>query len=175
MNDFLSRLQKVGAWLWSQKEKMVLIALVGVLCYRVYVVVFPPEVKQEPKKPAAAAVKPPEFPTPPPWPPERMPMADASGLVRRNPFTIYGVQTDENAPLGGEEQTIPVTLTGFRKWSDGSMRAMLTVAGDRNRAYKEGEAFGSYTLERIDADAQTVDVYSQEFDKVFTLQAQGGG
>ncbi|MBX7255432.1 MAG: hypothetical protein K1Y02_03635 [Candidatus Hydrogenedentes bacterium] len=153
---------------------MVLVALVGVLCYRVYVVVFPPAPKEETKK-VAAQVKAPEFPTPPVWPPERQPAADASGLVRRNPFTIYGVQADENTSQTQEEQTIPVTLTAIKPWNDGTLRAMLSVSGKRVRPFKEGEAFEAYTLERIDADAQTVDVYSQEFDKVFTLQVQGGG
>ncbi len=39
MNDFLTILQKTGAWIWNQKEKMVLLILVGVLCFRVYQVV----------------------------------------------------------------------------------------------------------------------------------------
>ncbi len=180
MNDFLSQLQKAGSWLWSQKEKMVLIALVGVLCYRVYVVVFPPDTKSTAQttlsamRPAAA--KEPTLPTViPPWPPNKQVMADASGLVRRNPFTIYGVQGDDGPSTTTDETTIPVTLTGFRKWRDGTMRALLLVSGDRVRPYAERESFGSYTLESIDADGKTVEVYSQEFDKVFTLQVQGGG
>jgi len=176
MNDFLSQLQKVGSWLWSQKEKMVLIALVGVLCYRVYVVVSPPDKKtevQDAKKLAPA--KPPELPVLPPWPPTRPAMADASGLIRRNPFTIYGVQTDDSPNAKQDADSIPVTLTGFKKWSDGNMRAMMSLSGDRVRAYKEGESFGAYKLVGIDVDAKTVEVYSQEFDRNFTLQVQGGG
>ena len=56
MNDVLSKLRKVGVWFWNQKEKMVLVALLIFLCFRVYVVLInPPDLMAEtgPAAPAA--------------------------------------------------------------------------------------------------------------------------
>jgi type II secretory pathway component PulC len=112
-------------------------------------------------------------PNPPPFPPDRPPLADAGALVSRNPFTIYGIQQAESSRTS-EEARIPLVLQRIVPWNDGQPRAELTTEDGRSRRYKEGESFQSYVLESIDEATQSVVVYSQEHDRTFTLQAQGG-
>jgi type II secretory pathway component PulC len=171
MNDVLSQLQKVGRWIWLQKEKMVLLALVVFLFYRVYAVAVNKETPPPPPPPSAANTR--EVPNPPPFPPDRPPLADAGALVSRNPFTIYGIQQAESSRTS-EEVRIPLVLQRIVPWNDGQLRAELTTEDGRSRRYKEGESFQSYVLESIDEATRSVVVYSQEHDRTFTLKAQGG-
>ncbi len=179
MNDISSQLRKFGIWLWNQKEKMFLAALLIVLCFRVYLVLSPAQASSKtpepPKKTAAAAGKlsPENVPDPNPRPiSERA--EDFRPLVRQNPFTIWSVAATGKSTTGSDEETIDVTLNNIVKWSDGGYRAELTtkVTG-KSKRYKEGEVFENYKLMSIDPVNKLVQIYSSAHDKTFELKMPG--
>ncbi|MCC6487285.1 MAG: hypothetical protein IT364_07275 [Candidatus Hydrogenedentes bacterium] len=173
MNDLLTILQKTGVWIWNQKEKMVLFALMLVLLFRAVLVVkgttleLEDKVKANPPKPPEEVVMPPDKPAPPR-------QADFQGLVQRNPFSITGIssetQTDDSAP-----ERLPLELERIVPWSDGTVRAVIRSKDARGRRYAEGEAFEDYRIVSIDDATKTVVVYSSTYDRNFTLTAQGAG
>ncbi|MCC6153119.1 MAG: hypothetical protein IT367_05140 [Candidatus Hydrogenedentes bacterium] len=180
MNDINSQLRKAGMWLWNQKEKMFLAALLIVLCFRVYLVLSPAQASSKtsgsPTKAAAAApnkMSPENVPDPGPRPvTERA--EDFRPLVRQNPFTIWSIAATGKSASGSEEETIDVTLNNIVKWSDGAYRAELTtkVTG-KSKRYKEGEVFENYKLMSIDPANKTVQIYSSAHDKTFELKMPG--
>ena len=172
MNDFLTLLQKTGAWIWNQKEKMVLLALLVVFAFRVYVVVNGPTLDVSEKKIVAA--KPPEEVLLPPERPAPPRKVDYQGLVQRNPFSVYGISTERADDTSAPEQ-ISLTLHRIVPWNDGTVRAEISSQDGRARRYEEGEAFENYRIVSIDATAQTVVVYSSADDRNFTLTAQSAG
>lgn len=179
MNDINSQLRKAGVWLWNQKEKMFLAALLIVLCFRVYLVLSPAQAStktpEPPKKTAAAPGKlsPDNVPDPEPRPvAERS--EDFRPLVRQNPFTIWSIAATGNSTTGSEEETIDVTLNNIVKWRDGSYRAELTTkVSGKSKWYKEGEPFENYKLMSIDSANKIVQIYSSAHDKTFELKIPG--
>ena len=189
MNDLASKLRKGGIWVWNQKEKMVLFALLIFLCYRVYVVLIsPPDLLAQgsdgvpgsgkstgttPTKPPATAT-PAKLPAAPPQLPVLERADDWKPLVRQNPFTIYGMMQGTAKTGGTTEETIDVVLNRILKWRDGTYRAeMTTKVSGRPKYYKEGEPFESYKLMSIDAANGTVTIFSTGHDRTFVLKAQG--
>lgn len=182
MNDINSQLRKAGAWLWNQKEKMFLAALLIVLCFRVYLVLSPAQAStktsETPKKKPAATAAPSKMsaesvPDPGPRPiSERA--EDFRPLVRQNPFTIWSIAATGKSASGSDEETIDVTLNNIVKWSDGAYRAELTtkVTG-KSKRYKEGEVFENYKLMSIDPANKMVTIYSSAHDKTFELKMPG--
>lgn len=75
MNDISSKLRKAGLWAWHQKEKMVLAALLIVLCFRVYVVLINPSAGIDDVKTEAPAPKAPTTATTPSAPEARPALA----------------------------------------------------------------------------------------------------
>jgi hypothetical protein len=188
MNDISSKIRKVGVWVWNQKEKMFLAALLLVLCFRAWVVLFnPPDVSAigaSPTPAPPAAAKPPagkpgavpakltadNVPDPPARPVQERP-EDFRPLVRQNPFTIYGVMMGGTKSQGSDEETIDVTLNSIVKWGDGTYRAELTTkVSGKSKRYKEGEVFENYKLMTIDPKNKSVTIYSSAHDKTFELK-----
>lgn len=169
MNNFLTILQKTGAWIWNQKEKMVLLILVIVFGFRVYQVVSgpPPEAPEGPRP--VASNEEPEMPGARPVPP---PKVDFQSLVQRNPFSVYGVSSATDEGRDGEPR-IDLVLVRIVPWNDGTYRAEIISSQDsRPRRYEENEPFEGYRVESINPSANTVTVYSSEHGRSFTLQAQ---
>ncbi|MCC6796464.1 MAG: hypothetical protein IT366_15195 [Candidatus Hydrogenedentes bacterium] len=180
MNDINSQLRKAGVWLWNQKEKMFLAALLIVLCFRVYLVLSPAQAStktpEPPKKGAPAAtnkMSAENVPDPGPRPVSER-AEDFRPLVRQNPFTIWSIAATGKSASGSDEETIDVTLNNIVKWSDGGYRAELTtkVTG-KSKRYKEGEVFENYKLMTIDPTNKTVQIYSSAHDKTFELKMPG--
>lgn len=173
MNDLLTILQKTGVWIWNQKEKMVLFALMLVLLFRAVVVVKGTTLELEDKGPVKPP-KPPEEVVLPPEKPVQPRQVDFQGLVQRNPFSVYGIssetQTDDSVP-----EQLPLVLERIVPWNDGTVRAVIRSKDARGRRYAEGEAFENYRIVSINDTAQTVEVYSSEYDRTFTLTVQGEG
>jgi hypothetical protein len=170
MNEFLTILQKTGVWIWTQKEKMVLVILLCVFGFRVYQVVSgPPPAPPEDKTTRQAPEDDPELPGPRK---ARAPKVNYQSLVQRNPFSVYGVSLGGPDSRDGEER-IDLTLVRIVPWHDGSHRAEMVSSRDpRARRYEEGEPFEGYRVETIDPVANTVTVYSSEHERSFTLEAQ---
>lgn len=185
---------KIRTWLWLNKEKLVLAALVVVLIYQIYKVTNPQErVTVQPPQPPlprtrvdvdspegqeiiARVVE--EFPdvdNPPP-PPEPVRLPDTSGLVAANPFTVYvggltGASRDEEEAEGEPD----ISLASIQQRPDGTYLAEMRVDGRRSRA-EEGEEFGDgrYRLERIDAGNNSVVIYSENHGRRFTFTTGTG-
>ena len=187
MNDVLSQLRKAGLWVWNQKEKMVLVALLAFLCFRVYVVLNPVSAEDLDAQPAPAketTKKPPVAPPggpaitsanvpEPPLRPQVQRAEDYKPLVRQNPFTIYGAMLGTNTRGEVAEETIDVTLNKIIKWRDGTYRAELMTKTARPKFYAEGEPFESYKLMDIDVTGNTVTIYSTAQEKTYTLKVPG--
>ena len=182
MNDLNSQLRKVGIWVWNQKEKMFLAALLIVLCFRVYVVLagvnagdqgtpLKDDIKTNtPPAPVTNNMDPGSVSDPPPRPiPQRA--EDYRPLVRQNPFTIWAIGATGQSSQNAEDDTIDVTLNNIVKWSDGAYRAELTtkVTG-KSKRYKEGEVFENYKLMSIDVANRSVTIYSSAQEKTFVLK-----
>jgi hypothetical protein len=162
----VNNLRKVGAWLWDNKERMVLAVLFVVLCYRVYWVVYPPPVESARQFPAPGTQPPEGVPQPPaiPLPPVE-PATDA--LVERNPFSVH----DGAPPAAEQEPQIDLELVRTMRTGPNSARAQLIV--DRQRTWvTEGEEVGGYRVERIDPDGDEVVVRSQREGRRFTLRVE---
>ena len=180
MNDINSQLRKAGAWLWNQKEKMFLAALLIVLCFRVYLVLSPAQASSKTpdpaKKGATAAnnkMSPENVPDPGPRPASER-AEDFRPLVRQNPFTIWSIAATGKSTSGSDEETIDVTLNNIVKWRDGGYRAELsTKVSGKSDWYKEGEVFENYKLMTIDPTNKIVQIYSTAHDKTFELKMPG--
>ena len=185
MNDISSKIRKAGLWVWNQKEKMFLGALLVVLCFRVYVVLInPPDVNGDPNPPDL--IDKPPLPAPSdqtggfaspdavPDPPAR-PIAeraeDYRPMVRQNPFTIWSLGAQGSGASDTEGDSIDVNLINIVKWNDGTYRAELsTKVVTKPKRYKEGEVFENYKLMSIDPGNKSVTIYSSAHDKTFELK-----
>lgn len=133
------------------------------LCYQVYKVwnPEPPEVPKIHRPPATEVGDAVVIPQPPP-PLGTRPRAETSSLLR-NPFTRIGGGTGDSSRDDQE-----IRLLRIIKWSDGSLRAELQDARERDY-FAEGESFGTWEVISIDQEAGSVEVYSAESNKRLTL------
>ena len=162
----MDQLIKLRAWLWLNKEKILLGALVLVLCFQVYKVVYPPEVElPDPPKPPKNTM-PEDSRILPGMPPIIPPLPDrvpATGLIENNPFTVYGIDR------GTERDRKPqLWFVGLRPWGDGWRAEITTNPNARPKRYQEGEEFESFRLEKIDVENKEIVVYSQADGRSFT-------
>lgn len=176
MNDINSQLRKAGVWLWNQKEKIFLAALLIVLCFRVYLVLSPAQASTKVVKTTpgtGSQLSPDSVPDPQPRPiSERA--EDFRPLVRQNPFTIWSIAATGKSASGSDEETIDVTLNNIVEWRDGGYRAELTTkVSGKSKWYKEGEPFENYKLMSIDPASKIVQIYSSAHDKTFELKMPG--
>ena len=164
----MDKLRKIGQWIWRNKERMVLVIMVGVLIYQVTAVVFPdeiptPKMHTPPTAGSIVAPTPPVQPAPPPLPPSM------SALVSKNPFWVYGSTSTTNAT--GEEDA-GIQLVSLTKTPDGKWMARLRTKSTNNRWYREGDSFETFVLRSIDGEGQAVVVYSEKLGKDVTLTLQ---
>ena len=159
----MDKIRKLGAWLWLYKERLLLLIVVCVLCWRVYIAINPPPA------PPAPPVTPPvslnaaganELPPEPGLAPKTLIPMDRKELARRNPFWYYAEEgsadTDGDAP-----PEVDLELRGIQTMPDGAQRARLKM-GSRTRYYAEGDDIGGqYTLVSIDAENETVTVRAE--------------
>jgi hypothetical protein len=168
----VNKLRKALAWLWRNKERIVLVILVGALVWQLYKIVGEAEAGFEskplpPRPPREGEYFGPEEPPPPP--PLQSP-EDWSSLVLRNAFWLFG--TDIDGPEDGEGGDDPgIALLQIRPWSDGGFRARLETESAK-KWYGEGEKFESFELLHIYPDENTVEVYSEELGRTVTLTAK---
>ena len=154
------------------KELVVLVLLLAILLYRGYTLMNPKEPTPLPMGGMAQNPEGGEFEAPPlpPIGPDPVPI---EGLMRANPFTTRTPQKQD--PSDSQETARPtLRLDRVQQWRDGSYRAYIaTKPGVRPKWYKEGEPFESYRIERIDAEGESVTVYSEEHRKNFEFKVEG--
>jgi hypothetical protein len=164
----MEQFRKVSAWLWRNKEKLVLAALVIVLIYQVYQVQFAaPE--EDPEKivpvpprggvPARMQDLPPELPLMPARP-------DENKLVASNPFSAEGLGAGEVDEFGDRQPDLE--LIEIRPWTGGTYVAEIRTQTARPKRYGVGDQFESYQIISIDPSAGEVVIYSEEHRRNFT-------
>lgn len=164
----MEKLRKVFEGIWDIKERIVLAAMVLLLCWNVYRVVYPAKTAEPPSH----------------RPPSRdagdVSVVDASGFEPRqsqdwaavytpHPFWYYsglGKNTDNKK----EVKDAGIKLLGVKKVGKKSRAQLQTESA--KRWYDEGEKFESFELLKVDPDAQTCEVRSEGLGKVITLQVQ---
>lgn len=172
----MDKLQKLGAWLWRNKERMVLIVMVAVLAYRVYGIFNPPQEEAWARLPQPRLELPsdPEerqelgLPNMPPMPdPSTMPGVYTT-LYDRNPFWYYSGQKESSGAEQISVEDLNIQLVDIQTVKD-RPRARLRTARTV-KWYSENEQFEEFEVTSIDAESETVVVYSQRYSKSFTLE-----
>lgn len=167
----MDKIAKLGAWLWLYKERLVLLVVVCVLCFRVYKVIVPDTIDL-PKVAARPEPVPPDNPpqeiAPETEPaPYRAPLEQPrSALVRQNMFWYYA---DGGGQTAETEEKVDLELRGIITLPDGAPAARISSGGGRPKIYKEGEEFEQFKLESIDAENETVKVYAESLSRTITL------
>jgi hypothetical protein len=148
----LDKIQKIGMWFWWNKERFVLLILVGILGYRVYVIIYPPSPPAEktyspPKREVPDELKPPM----PPLPPLLSIPGSYASLWRENPFWYFAGETAKRQ--GSQEitpQELGITLLNIRQVGD-RLRAQLRTRST-TKWYDEGEEFRTVCLEQVNPE-----------------------
>jgi len=169
----VDKLRKAGLWIWMNKERMILLVMVGLLCYRVYAVLNPPEPELDahlplPRNPDLATLEPEVKPPEPPIQPSSGGPGDYANLNRKNPFWYYSTQGD--AADEADDACAGISLVGFQQGGTNWMAQLRTTA--TTRWYSEGDQFEEFTLLSIDGNAGTVRVYSERVGEECTLELE---
>lgn len=164
------------AWVWLNKERMVLFIMLVFLAYRVYEVVYPPPPPEEDalqlpqsKLPEDQAVrKDLGLPaTPPVKPPLDLP-GDYTALYRRNPFWYFSGKGGGGSGSGSvTAEDLNIQLLNIQE-VDGRYRAQLRTTST-TKWYYEGEPFEEYTLERVNPQERTVVIFAERYGRRITL------
>ena len=168
----MDKLYKFGAWLWRIKERVLLLILLVVLGARVYRIVNPPvpnTIFTPPKPPnSTASIPAGQVSNPPP-----LPAVPQRAEVQVNPFTTAGTRARREE--GGEERP-QFLLMAIREWRDGSYRAQLYLPTGRSSYFERGEELQpGYRLDSIDAEGQSVMIYSQQDGRRYEYRLGGAG
>lgn len=172
----MDKLQKIGNIIWNYKELMVLVVMVLVLAYRVYGVLSPPAPPDWPK------LVPPKQQLPeemeyrqeiglPNDPPAR-PLVDMPAVYvtfyERNPFWYHSGQTQSETSTEVTAEDLGIQLLDIQDVA-GNPRARLQSART-TKWYSAGEQFEEFELVEIDPDTKSVVVFSERYDRPFTLR-----
>lgn len=169
----MEKLIKAGRWFWGRKEPIVMWCCVGVLIFRVYVVLAPTN-EYEPPPPVVPRANVPdnwaEAPAPPPPvpPPFKFPAeTELALLAERNPFTIYS-STGQVAAKEKTAADLPVMLVSIKPFGDEFRADMFVRATNkRKRLVEAGDVVEGVRVDRIGPDS--VEVTWTEEGKSFTL------
>jgi hypothetical protein len=176
----VEKLRKIGQWLWRNKERIILAAVILLGVYRVYVILVSPGAEEiEPPPPAPRSVPSDwgEVPNPPETAPALPPVVDFDDVVRRNPFTYSSAQ-GETAPQ--EEQAAEadwnrLSLVRVQELPDGEARARMRYAGEGASYVSEGDSIGPFEVVDVDAEDGAVRVRHTERNQSRTLSLEGQG
>ncbi len=170
----VDKLRKAFGWIWYNKERMVLVVMVAILCYRVYQVMnpppeegpthYPPPITDTAQIPAEAM---------PPVPPETVPIdvpGNYSNLYRQNPFWYHSGDRARSEDKALTPEDLDIELLAIREVS-GRWRAQLRTQTTR-AWYDEGEEFEEFVLEQINPEQQSVVIYAARYAERLTLTMQ---
>lgn len=164
----VDKLRKFGEILWLNKERLILVAMVAVLCFQVYKVLNP-EVKEIgeqalPPTDDVSGLDP--QPTLPPDKPRLTISGDYLSLFRRNPFWYFGAKKQGATNTNAEEvviQLVDIQDTGTRQ------RARLKTA-TTTQWYDINQGFEQFKLISVDVAGQSAVVYVESLGREITLQ-----
>jgi hypothetical protein len=162
----MDKMRKFFEWLWLSKERFVLAAMVLVLCWNLYRVVYPEKLTELPThRPPSRTFEDEPLNTTPLAPAQTQ---DWASVYTPNPFWALSGKSnkddDKNVDAG-------ITLLEVRKVKDKARAKLQTESAAR--WYDEGESFESFELMSVDLEAKTCQVRSERLGKVITLQATG--
>jgi len=169
----VDKLRKAGLWIWLNKERMILLVMVGLLCRQVYAVVYPPAPEVADNLPLPRNPDPEDLP-PEIDPPAAQPIAglrspgEYANLDRSNPFWYYSTQAEGGAAT--DSDAIDIQLLDIRV-AGTKVRAQLQTKATK-KWYDEGDKFEEFQLLDIDPDAGTVEIFSEGQGRQVTLQKQ---
>jgi hypothetical protein len=172
----MNKLQKIGAWIWNNKERMVLAVMLAVFAYRFYQIWDPPPpqnwerlrspMQELPEEPEARQEL--GLPSNPgPKPPMNLP-GDYVSFYERNPFWYYSGQMQQNQNQEVRAEDLGIELIDIQD-VQGKPRARLKTSRT-NKWYSEAEQFEEFEVQQIDPEASTVVVFSERHSKSFTLK-----
>lgn len=177
----VDKLRKLGAWIWLNKERMILIAMVVFLVYRVWQVVNPPPLEEGPQilspknnlpedpQERAELVK--EQVLPPPPPPRELTEIPGTYAVlyRNNALWYFSGQSDSgDGPVTAER--LGLSLLDIQRVGT-KLRARLQTRST-NKWYNEGEQFEEFELLTINQEQGTVEIYANQYGKRLTVKMQ---
>lgn len=176
---FVDKLRSVGLWVWENKERLILAAVVVALIVRLAAILSPPplvEVKLPPRPAATpagdsdAAV--PE-PDPLPAPPERV---EPGPLVRANPFSVTGGGEIQERDRGQDGEDAPQFRLYDVRQGRGNRPDSATISVGRGRRTRvdEGEDFedGKFRLERVDVQNESVEIWVESERRMQRVRVQ---
>lgn len=164
----MDKLRKIAELFWHNKERLVFVALVGVLCWRVYEVMNPQALVDPPSHTAPRRPTEEDVPAPPVPKFRETPASDDTfaSIHKRNPFWYYSGQAKTDTAPKNDQQA---SITLVRIMGD---RARLEMNGKRKLCAK-GDTFGDYEIRSIDSAAKTCEVYSGQSGRTETLNVKG--
>ena len=147
----MNKIRKFGAWLWLNKERMILGVLVILLCYRVYAILMGEVDLGDDNVITPTASGPVGSPLIPPSTPRVPPGGAVVSLVNKNPLSyVAGLETDAD----GEIRTY-LTLVSITSVDD-EPRARIRPRGGRPRSRKVGDQVDNWIISRIREDSVEV-------------------
>lgn len=166
----VDKLRKFGEMLWLNKERFILVAMVAILCFQVYKVLYPDD------KPSGVTPLPPKAlndsfeapPLPAPEPPITV-SGDYVSLYRRNPFWYFSGRNQRGTTT--DDKSYEIALVGIQTTGSGEPRAQLRTAAT-TKWYGVGDSFEQFRLQSVDASAQTAVVYVESLGRDVTLQME---
>lgn len=165
----VDKLRKAALWVWLMKERIVLLIMVGVLCYQVYQVFGPQEVVDEIRlRPPATTMEGARADLVPPNPgfaPPRPVPGGYANLYNQNPFWYYSGSRGAGAT---SQADLEISLVQIQKVGN-RFRAKIKTRS-ASKWYDEGDAFEEFVLESISPDDETVVVYAESLAKRITLE-----
>lgn len=170
----VDKLRKVLGWIWHNKERMVLVVMVVILCYRVYEVMNPPPEEGPANYPSPITDRariPPE--AQPPVPPETVSIdvpGNYSNLYRQNPFWYHSGERTGAGEQAVTPEDLDIELLAIRE-VNGRWRAQLRTQTTRDW-YDEGEEFEEFVLEQINPEENSVVIYAARVAERLTLTTQ---
>jgi hypothetical protein len=176
----VDKLRKLGAWIWLNKERMILIAMVVFLVYRVWQVVYPPPPVEGlrvvspknnlPEDPQERATLVADGVLPPPPPPRELTEIPGTYAVvhRNNAMWYYSGDTGTTTEVTAESlglYLVDIQRAGTR------LRARLQTRST-TKWYNEGEQFEEFELLQIDQEQGTVEIYANQHGTRLTVKMQ---
>ncbi len=166
----MTQIQKTLKWIWLNKERMVLVVMVAFLCYRVYMVLYPLEPPEEKilRSPRNNPNRIPEEvlpPKPKPRPPIDMPGSYAS-LHKANPFHAGASKGNTGADRDGGHG---LELLRIQDFGDRTRAQIHNTSTNTKKWYDQDEKAEGFEVTEIDAEAEEVKVYVEEFRRTYTL------
>lgn len=164
--------RKIGTWFWDNKERLVLVLMIGVLCYRVWQVVNPQPpaestVYAPPSNVISQGIRPPE---PGSLPPVEL-QPSAVEIVRQNPFRYQASGSRGPGTTGEDTADFGLTLKKIQPVRGTEYVAVVQTKTAKLQYIREGASFEEFKCIAIDSVNKTATFHSSKTNTTVTLTA----